>query len=148
MGRITNTGDTPAKQRRAHIRSCAEVLRLLAQNPHLGLGRFDAEARDQAAFLALNLRGIYETIDASAHAWDDRNYWKKAEALREKWRWSRKTARTLETLLVEERWSEVTPLLISLVPHFADVTVQQLTRDADWWCGAYRALCRRATADA
>ncbi len=146
MGRITNTGDTPAKQRHAHIRSCAEVLRLLAQNPHLAPGRFDAEARDQTAFLVLNLRGIYATIDESAHAWDDRNYWKKAEALRETWRWSRTAARDLEALLVEERWAEVAPLLIGLVPHFADVTVQQLTRDGDWWCGAYRALCRQAAA--
>ena len=45
MGRITNTGDTPAKQRHAHIRSCAEALRLLAQNPHLGL---DATATSHA----------------------------------------------------------------------------------------------------
>ena len=67
-------------------------------------------------------------IEESARSWDDRNYWKKAEALREKWRWSRKAARELETLLVAERWEEVPPLLISLVPHFADVTVQQLTR--------------------
>ena len=145
MGRITNTGETPAKKRHAHVRSCAEALRLLAQHPALASGRFDAEARDMAAFLVFNLRGIYETIDESAHAWDDRNYWKKAEALREKWRWSRKAARELEALLLDQRWPEIPPLLIGLVPHFADVTVQQLTRDADWWCGAYRALQRQAS---
>lgn len=145
MGRITNTGETPAKKRHAHVRSCAEALRLLARHPALASGRFDAEARDLAAFLVFNLKGIYETIDESAHAWDDRNYWKKAEALREKWRWSRKAARELEALLLDQRWADVPPLLIGLVPYFADVTVQQLTRDADWWCGAYRALQRQAS---
>ncbi len=144
MGRITNTGETPAKKRRAHVRSCAEVLRLLAQNEGLASGRFDAEAKDQAAFLALHLRGIYETIDESAHAWDDRNYWKKAEALRETWRWSRTAARALEALVLGDRWAEVPPVLISLIPHFADVTIHALTRDADWWCGAHRALRRQA----
>ncbi|MEM1043674.1 MAG: hypothetical protein AAGI91_13735 [Bacteroidota bacterium] len=146
MGRITNTGQTPAKQRRAHIRSCAEALRLLAQHESLASGRFDAEAKDLAAFLVLHLRGIYDTIDESAHAWDDRNYWKKAEALREKWRWSRTAARTLAALVLADHWAEVPPVLVSLVPHFADVTIHQLTRDADWWCGALRALKRQAAA--
>jgi hypothetical protein len=144
MGRITNTGATPAKERRAHIRSCAEALRLLAERDLGGPRGFDAEAKDMTAFLVFHLRGIYATIDESAFAWDDRNYWKKAEALREKWRWSRKTARELEALVLAERWAEVPPVLIGLVPHFADVTINQLTRDADWWCGALRALKRQA----
>lgn len=143
MGRITNTGETPAKKRNAHVRSCAETLRLLAQKD---LARFDAEAQDMTAFLVFHLRGIYETIDESAHAWDDRNYWKKAEALRETWRWSRTAARALEPLVVADRWAEVPPVLVGLIPHFSAVTITQLTRDADWWCGALRALKRQAAA--
>lgn len=142
MARITNTGDTAAKRRRAHVRSCAEALRLLAQRQ----GVFDAEAQDLAAFLVFNLRAIAETIEESAGAWDDRDYWRKAEALRERWRWSRRAADDLEALILAERWAEVPPVLIGLVPHFADVTVQQQTRDADWWCGALRALKRQAAA--
>ena len=47
------------------------------------LGRcHDPEARDVTAFLAVHLRGIGETIEGSAQAWDDRNYWKKSEQLR------------------------------------------------------------------
>ena len=140
MGRIIETGQTPAKRRHAHLRSCAEVLRLLAQRP-----AFDAEARDMAAFLVFNLRGIYETIDESAHSWDEKGYWKKAEGLREKWRWSRKAARRLEALVLEDRWEEVPPALLELLPHFSDVTVKTVTRDADWWCGALRALRRKQT---
>ena len=139
MARIISTGETPAKKRHAHMRSCAEVLRLLAQR-----SRFDEEAKDMAAFLVFSLRGIYETIDESAQAWDERNYWKKAENLREKWRWSRKAADDLETLILKNQWSEIPTLLVTLVPQFSGVTVVSITRDSDWWCGALRALKKAA----
>ena len=139
MGRIIETGDTPAKQRRAHMRSCAEVLRLLAERPV-----FDAEGRDMTAFLVFNLRGIYKTIDQSAAAWDERNYWKKAEGLREKWRWARTSADELEALIKGDAWHEVPQFLIGLIQYFASVRVTKMTRDSDWWVGAYRAIVRPA----
>ena len=117
------------------MRSCAEVLRLLAQR-----STFDDEAQDMTAFLVFNLRGIYLTIDNSAQVWDDRNYWRKAERLRHQWRWSAKAADQLEALVRAERWDEVPPMLIALIPHFSSITVASITRDADWWCGAKRAL--------
>ena len=142
MSRIVQTGDTPAKRRHAHMRSCAEVIRLLAQRPELGDGQFDTEAQDMVAFLAFNLQGMHDTIELSAQAWDDRNYWKKAEALRARYRWSRLAAGQLEELALAGRWNEVPQALLALIPHFSDVNVQQMTRDSDWWCGALRALRR------
>jgi len=139
MSRIISTGETPAKKRHACMRSCAEVLRLLAQRPS-----FDDEARDMAAFFVFNLRDIFQTIDESAHAWDERNYWKKAEALREKWRWARMAADDLEALILADQWAEVPPLLLSLIPFFSPITITSITRDADWWCGAWRALTLKA----
>lgn len=139
MARIVHTGDTPAKRRRAHIRSCAEVIRLLAERQG-----FDEEAKDMAAFLVFSLRGIYETIDESAQAWDDRNYWKKSEALRHKWSWSRLSATELEQLVVDGKWALVPPLLIGLIPRFADVTISSITRGPDWWVGALRALQKQS----
>lgn len=144
MGRIVHTGDTPAKRRNAHLRSCAEVLRLLAQRPELASGRFDPEAQDMVAFLVFSLRGLNETIEGSANAWDDRDYWKKAEALRDRYRWTRWAADDLEALALSNRWEEVPERLLGLLPHVADVTIRQATRDADWWCGALRALRREA----
>lgn len=146
MSRIVNTGQTPAKRRHAHRRSCAEVLRLLAEKRLTD--HFDDEAKDMVAFLVFNLRGIYQTIDESAHAWDEKNYWKKAEALRERWRWSRTAARELEALILDDDWSAIPIQLIGLAEHFQDVTVRSITRNADWWCGALRALRRDAARDA
>ncbi|NBB74904.1 MAG: hypothetical protein GVY35_14690 [Bacteroidetes bacterium] len=144
MSRIVNTGQTPAKRRHAHRRSCAEVLRLLAEKRLTD--HFDAEAKDMVAFLVFNLRGIYQTIDESAHAWDEKNYWKKAEALRERWRWSRTAARELEALVLDDDWDAIPIQLIGLTERFQDVTVRSITRNADWWCGALRALRREAEA--
>ena len=144
MSRIVNTGQTPAKRRHAHRRSCAEVLRLLAEKRLTD--HFDAEAKDMVAFLVFNLRGIYQTIDESAHAWDEKNYWKKAEALRERWRWSRTAARKLEALVLDDDWDAIPIQLIGLTERFQDVTVRSITRNADWWCGALRALRREADA--
>ncbi len=138
MARLIQTGDTPAKRRHAHMRSCAEVLRLLAQRP-----AFDDEAKDMAAFLVFNLRDIYQIIDESAQAWDERGYWRKAEKLRDDWRWTHLAAKDLDTLIRKQRWQDVPVKLIELVPHFQSVTVTTITRDADWWCGAHRALLRK-----
>ena len=145
MSRIVNTGQTPAKRRHAHRRSCAEVLRLLAQKRLTD--HFDDEAKDMVAFLVFNLRGIYTTIDESAHAWDEKNYWKKAEGLRERWRWSRTAARELEALILDDDWSGIPIKLIGLTERFQDVTVRSITRNADGWCGALRALRREAEKD-
>ncbi len=137
MGRIIHVGDTPAKRRRVYIRSCAEVIRNLATRPVFG-----PEEQDMAAFLVFCLRGIYETIDESANAWDDRNYWKKSEELRDRWSWSRLTANELEELILSGSWASVPDTLITLIPHFLDVSVKTEKRDSDWWCGALATLQR------
>lgn len=145
MSRIIQTGSTPAKRRNAHRRSCAEVLRLLAQRPSLASGAFDEEAKDMVAFLVFSLYGIEETIETSAQAWDDRNYWKKSEKLRADWRWTIQTADRIKKHIVEGQWIDVPPLLIELIPRFQDVTINKMMRDSDWWVGAHRALLRQAT---
>jgi len=140
VSRVVHTGDTAAKRRNAHLRSCAEALRHLAERDELADGRFDDEARDMAAFLVFQLRGIAGTIESSAAAWDDRDYWKKAEAFRHEWRWTSTTADRLEALILAGRWAEVPTVLLELLPRVQHVTIAALTRDADWWCGALRAL--------
>jgi len=118
------------------------VLRLLATR-----NGFDDEAKDMCAFLVFNLRGIYEVIDDSAQVWNERNYWKKAEALRHKWRWAALAAEELRDLIVGGKWQLVPPALIDLIPHFQGVNVQTITRTPDWWVGAYRALLKESDSE-
>ena len=144
MSRIVQTGETPAKKRRAHLRSVAEAVRHLATRPAVGAGAFDDEAKDLAAFLVFNLRGIGEAIETSAQAWDDRDYWKKSEKLRADWRWAPQAADRLEAHILAGDWPQVTPVLMELLPHIAEVNIAKMMRDADWWAGAHRALRRQA----
>ncbi len=137
MGRIIRTGKTPAKERNAHIRTCAELLRLLAEKD-----QFDDEAKDMAALFVFSLRGIYATIEHSADVWDKRNYWKRAEALRNDWLWSRKAADDLEHLIRLNVWDQVPDVLMDLFPRFHEVNILNITRSADDWCGAYHALLK------
>ncbi len=92
------------------------------------------------AFLIFNLRDVFRVIDNSAQVWEDRSYWRKAERLREKWRWTVRAADRLEALVRADLWPEVPSELLALVPRFGGVTVVNVTRNADWWCGAKRAL--------
>lgn len=124
------------------MRSCAEVLRLLAQR-----SSFDDEAKDMTAFLIFNLRDIYTVIDESAQAWDERNYWKKSEALREKWRWTRIISDKLTKLVVANKWQRIPEVMFELIPHFQSITIVKLTRDSDWWIGAHTALLKEQKTD-
>ena len=140
MSRIVQTGDTPAKRRTRHERAAADALRRLAVKADLD----DDEARDLAAFLAHHLDGLYTTLDESAHAWDERGYFRKAEALRHEWRWARRAADALEAALVEHRPEALPDVLASAAPHLGAVHVPgSATIDEDRYEGAYRALLRR-----
>lgn len=119
------------------MRSCAEVLRLLAQR-----SSFDDEAKDMTAFMIFNLREIYKVIDESAQSWDERNYWKKAEGLRAKWSWTRIIADKLTKLVIAGKWQRVPEVMFEMIPHFQSITIVKLTRDSDWWIGAHAALLK------
>lgn len=142
MSRVVNSGDTPAKRRNAHLRSCAEVVRLLAQREAL----HDEEARDMVAFLVVNLRGIWTTISESADVWDVKDYPRKAETLRQSWKWSRQIADELEAHLRAKAWEQLPMTLMAMAGQLQDIDVSTITRNADWWGGAYRSLIRSTPA--
>ncbi len=92
------------------------------------------------ALFVFSLRGVYATIERSADVWDERNYWKRAETLRNDWLWSKKAADTLETLIHQEEWQKIPETMMELFPRFQKVNVLTITRNADHWCGALKAL--------
>ena len=134
MSRVINTNG-PGPRRNQALRTIAEALRHLREKPAL-----DAEARDLAAAIALALNDVAETIEESAAAWDDRNYYLKADKFRRDWLWAGISARELTTLIRAGRWEDLPPVLAMLVPHVAGITVTKLTRSAEAWRGAYATL--------
>src|SRR5512133_130268 len=131
MGRVVNVNN-PGKLRNQQMRTAAELLRHLSQKAQL-----DDEAKDMAASLLYCLRDIDEGIEGSAIAWEKRDYWIKAEQLRQRWVWTGNASARLENVLRQEAWENLPAVMAGLFEHFAEIKITKLTRNADAWQGAY-----------
>lgn len=134
MSRVVNV-NSPGKIRNQRMRTAAELLRHLSQKTEL-----DDDAKDMAAQLVFCLREIDEGIDASAEAWEKRDYWIKAEQLRQRWGWTGNAAARLEGVILTQAWDTLPGIMMGLFEHFADIKITKLTRDRSEWQGAYERL--------
>lgn len=140
MSRVVKV-DGPGKIRNQLMRTAAEIIRLLGQKTDL-----DDEVRDMAALLYFCLQGIDNGIDDSALAWEKRDYWVKAEQFRTRWAWTGRAASELEQILLSNAWDRLPGYIASLLPHFTDIKIVKLTRNATLWQGAYQRLLQDRTA--
>lgn len=134
MSRVINT-DSPGKRRNQLMRTGAELMRYLSQKQDI-----DDEAKNMLALLVLTLREIADGIDESTVAWEKRNYWIKAEEFRRNWQWTAEMAAELETVLKKGEWHNLPPLMVRLLPYFADIKVTKFTRKPSLWHGCYDRL--------
>jgi hypothetical protein len=134
MGRVINP-DTAGKRRNQLMRSSAEILRLLSQKQGL-----DEESKDMLAQLVFAMREIDEGVDASAEAWEKRDYWQKAEEFRQKWYWAGVQGDQLKALLFDEKWENLPTLIAKLLPRFAEVKITKMTVKPELWHGNHTLL--------
>ncbi|MEQ8677565.1 MAG: hypothetical protein RLP44_13790 [Aggregatilineales bacterium] len=134
MGRVINT-DSPGKRRNNLMRTSAELIRRLSQKQEI-----DTDAKNMLALVVYCLRGIDETIDESARAWEKRDYWIKAEEFRERWRWAGNGADELYAIVLQEQWQSLPGLMARLFPNFSDITINKYTRSESLWQGCYARL--------
>lgn len=134
MSRVVNP-DSQGKKRNQNMRSCAELLRHLSQKSTI-----DDEARNMLAAIVFALREIDDGLEESAAAWEKRDYWMKAEQFRQKWAWVGMTADELNGIIRAESWDKIPPLIVRLLPNFAEITITKLTRKSDLWDGQYQRL--------
>lgn len=134
MSRVVNTNN-PGKIRNQMMRTSAELLRHLSQKAAL-----DDEAKDMAALLVYCLREIDDGIEASALAWEKRDYWIKAEQLRQRRMWTGKAIASLETMIRTEAWETLPGIMADLFGYFADIKITKFTRSSSVWEGAYQRL--------
>jgi hypothetical protein len=134
MSRVVDP-NSPGKIRNQLRRTSAELLRHLSQKSEL-----DDEAKDMAALLVFCLREIYEGIESSAESWEKRDYWVKAEQLRQRWSWSQDAANKLEKLIRSESWNTLPVTMAGLFEHFSDIKVTKFTRKPIMWRGAHARL--------
>jgi hypothetical protein len=136
MSRLVTT-DTPGNTRNQHRRTIAEAMRALSQKP-----RLDDEARDLAALIVFCLHGIADTVEQTIKAWEKRNYYVKAEHFRQQWLWLGPVTEELSATIYAGQWDNLPGILARLMPHFADITIRQMTRRATLWQGAYERFMR------
>lgn len=140
MGRVINT-DSTGKQRNQLMRTIAELLRHLSQKKEI-----DRDVKDMTALLVYCLREVEAGIDQSATAWEKRDYWMKAEELRQRWYWVGDVADQMRAMIYSENWHLIPDMMMKLLPHVADIKVTKLTRSEAMWEGAYERLMREKPA--
>ena len=138
MSRVINTAN-PGKRRAQFRRTIAEVLRRLMQKQEI-----DDEARDMAAALVFALRGIADTVETTTRAWEDRDYYLKADRFRLEWEWVTPAADRLQRIILNGHWGRLPAELATLAGHFSDIKVSKLTRPASTWRASYLLLVEQS----
>jgi hypothetical protein len=131
LTRIINL-DGVGKQRKKLTREVVLAVRELMRQ-----GEVTDETRDLAAFIAMNLQAIYETIDRTVAAWEKRDYWVKADRFRLEWAWSGKLAEDMREAIRNEDWQTVALTSAEAGQKLHKVQVPKRHRMGEPWHGAW-----------
>lgn len=96
--------------------------------------------RDLIACVLLCLDEIYETIDISVEAWEDRGYWVKADHFRMEWQWTKIMAEKLRPQVLAENYEEIVPLYVEILQALSNVKVSENHRMGTPWTGCWKEL--------
>ena len=103
----------------------------------------DETSRDLAAFIALALLEIAQTIDQSVAAWEKRDYWIKADRFRMEWSWAERLGRAMETALIEEDWATIAQTAVQIAQKLSGVRIAERHRLGKPWEGAWEQFQKR-----
>jgi hypothetical protein len=131
LTRIINL-DGVGKQRKKLTREVVLAVRELMRQ-----GEVTDETRDLAAFIAMNLQAIYETIDRTVAAWEKRDYWVKADRFRLEWAWSGKLAEDMREAIRNDDWQTVALTSAEAGQKLHKVQVPKRHRMGEPWHGAW-----------
>ena len=107
-------------------------------------GAPDDDSLDKIAFVVLALNKIAESVDASATAWEKRDYWVKADAFRMEWEWVLDSSERLKDALLAQDWAQIASELIVVGQKLNKVQISPKNRIGEPWIGAYAALRKQA----
>lgn len=132
MGRVINP-DGAGKERTRLTRATVLALRELMKQ-----SKPDDTSRDLAAFIALSLEAISETIESSVTAWEKKGYWLKADRFRMEWDWSARLGQQMRKAIRDEDWATVAMTAAQVGGKLAAVKLPERHRLGEPWVGAYR----------
>jgi hypothetical protein len=137
LSRIINP-DSAGKERTRLTKAVVLAVRELAHQTEPG-----PESRDLAAFIAMALAIIAETIDASVAAWEKRGYWVKADKFRMEWAWAAILANKMRLTVLAGDWGGVAQVAAQTAGRLNKITVPPGHRLGRPWVGAWDELRKR-----
>lgn len=105
----------------------------------------NALSLDLAAFVVLALEKISESINLSATAWEKRDYWLKADQLRQEWLWADQACQKLEKALQARDWAQIAQEMVIVMTRLSKVQVSKNNRLGEPWLGAWEVFTKRFT---
>ena len=138
MSRIINP-DSAGKERTRLTKGVVLAVRALAQQSGPG-----ATSRDLAAFIALALGVVAETIEVSVAAWEKRGYWVKADRFRMDWLWAGQYAQKMRQAVLDENWGTVAQVAAQTAQKLGKINVADHHRLGTPWVGAWEELKRQS----
>lgn len=134
LGRIINT-EGAGKERNRLSRCIVLSLRELMRQ-----SQPDDKSRDLAAFIALALLSISDTVEASVVAWEKKGYWVKADRYRMEWSWTERFGKQMKQAVFQEDWPMVAQVSVQVAQKLMSVEVPLRNRLGTPWVGAWGAL--------
>ncbi len=111
------------------------ALRQLVQQQDTG-----SQTQDLAAFIAIALENIAETIEASVGPWEKRDYWVKADRFRMEWAWAGRLGKAMRQAVLTEDWPSVARLSAEIAGKLGNIKLSERNRLGEPWVGAYKRL--------
>jgi hypothetical protein len=127
------------KERTQLIRSVILALREL-----MGQKEINSRTRDLAAFIALALLAVNDTVETSVGAWEKRDYWLKADRFRQEWAWAGRLGENLRQAVLADDWALVAQIAAAIAEKVKDIDIPKRQRQDNFWVGAWEKLQAQA----
>ena len=137
MGRVINP-ERPGK-----IRDRLLKVLVIALEEYQNLDGVSVQTKDIAAFVALTLEAISQTVERTASAWEKRDYWIKADRFRNEWKWVSMYGNRMQAAVLDGDYSLVHTTATDIFEFVIDIEVPKHHRLGTPWTGAYQELKKK-----
>ena len=134
MSRVINP-NRPGNERDRLRKAVALAVREMMKEPEP-----NDRARDLAAFIALSLEAITETVETTVTAWEKRDYWIKADRFRMDWIWADRLGKEMRKAVLAEDWGQIAQVAVQVGQALGDIQVSPRHRMGTPWVDAWKHL--------
>jgi hypothetical protein len=138
LGRVINP-EGAGKERNRLVKSIVLAMRELMRQSEP-----DDHSKDLAAFIALALLEINETIESSVGAWEKKGYWVKADRFRMEWAWTERLGKQMREAVINDDWATIALVMAQVGGKFNNVEVAVRHRLGTPWEGAWQHLTKQS----